>query len=59
MHALNPFTRLPRFIEPWNKRIGWVGEKPVQKFRTAGAERVPPAPWVKIRVDVLVEEGEG
>jgi hypothetical protein len=25
-----------------------VVEKPVQKFTTAGAESVPPAPWVKI-----------
>lgn len=26
-----------------------VVEKPVQKLTTAGAERVPPAPWVKMK----------
>ena len=28
-------------------------EKPVQKFATAGARKVPPAPWVKISRAVL------
>lgn len=40
-----------RFIEPWNSSNGVpeVEEKPLLKCVMAGAERVPPAPWVKIR----------
>jgi hypothetical protein len=49
MHAENPLARDLRFMEPWNARTGSVVEKPVQKFTTAGAESVPPAPWVKMR----------
>jgi hypothetical protein len=50
MQAWNPLTRDPRFMEPWKARMGkWV-DIPVQKLSMAGAERVPPAPWVKIMV---------
>jgi hypothetical protein len=34
---------------PWNATMGCVAAKPVVKLTTAGADRVPPAPWVKIR----------
>jgi len=39
--------------------MGEVEEKPVQKCTTAGAESVPPAPWVKIkdRWSGVVEDG--
>jgi hypothetical protein len=43
-------------MEPWNARTGRDEEKPVQKCTTASAERVPPAPCVKIRVGDGVEE---
>jgi hypothetical protein len=43
-------------MEPWNARIGSedgeVFEKPLQKCTKAGAERVPPAPCVKINVSL-------
>lgn len=37
--------------------MGRVAAKPVVKFTTAWAERVPPAPWVKIK-DVGASESE-
>lgn len=36
-------------MDPWNASTGMVADMPVQKFWTAGADNVPPAPWVKIR----------
>src|SRR2546423_4417887 len=33
---------------PWNASMGSEAEKPVVKLTTAEADRVPPAPWVKI-----------
>lgn len=42
--------RALRFMEPWNTSTECEGEKPVQKFVMAGAESVPPAPWVKIKM---------
>lgn len=46
-------------MEPWNASTGRgeAEEKPAQKWATAGAERVPPAPWVKIRGVWVVEVG--
>jgi hypothetical protein len=58
MHAWKPFVRALRFMEPWNARIGRDEEKPVQKFTTASAESVPPAPWVKNKVGDGVD-GDG
>lgn len=42
------FTRELRFMLPLNETTGEILEKPVVKLTTAGAERPPPAPWVKI-----------
>jgi hypothetical protein len=35
-------------MDPWNASIGSEVANPVVKCTTAGAESVPPAPWVKI-----------
>lgn len=53
MQARKLFTRLARFMDPLKAVMGDVREKPAQKLTTAGAERVPPAPWVKTRVEVV------
>jgi hypothetical protein len=45
-------------MEPWNARTGRYSEKPVQKFTTASAESVPPAPWVKIKVGEEFKEDD-
>jgi hypothetical protein len=47
--ARKALTRAPRFMVPWKATMGCVAAKPVVKLTTAGADRVPPAPWVKIR----------
>jgi len=44
-------------MDPWNVSTGSEAAKPLQKFTTAGAERVPPAPWVKMSVEVFVGLG--
>ena len=49
-------VRAFKFMEPWNARTGRYSEKPVEKFTTASAESVPPAPWVKIKVGEEFEE---
>ncbi len=60
MHAWKPLVRALRFMEPWNARMGTDEEKPVQKFTTASAESVPPAPWVKINGgDGVNDDGVG
>jgi len=47
-------------MEPWKAKTGREEEYPVQKFTTASAESVPPAPWVKIRVgDGVDDDGVG
>ena len=50
MQAWKPLARALRFMDPRNARTWRAVEKPAQKFTTAEAERVPPAPWVKINV---------
>jgi len=50
IHAWKPLVLALRFMEPWKARTGSEEEYPVQKFTTASAESVPPAPWVNIRV---------
>lgn len=36
-----------------------VSEKPLQKLSTAGAERVPPAPWVNMKGGWLWDGEDG